>query len=163
MSSRNPSRGTAISWPHFSHVCTRPVSGYSISQHGSCLVTHSTELQEEAKSHNEDMTHGAKAGATPRANGRAPKGRNGRLAAATSTLPRRSLRASNSLYLQHALQTPRIKEASVHGTVKAAAPGDASCSSFKDLREIQLAQEESVSVVSGEQQSKWGSAPRLWQ
>lgn len=152
MSSRDPSRGTAISWPHFSHVCTRPISGYSTSQHGSFLVAHSTELQKEAKSHNEDMTHGAEAGATPRVNG--TKGEKRPSCSSYLHLPRRSLRASNSLYFQRALQTPRIKEASVHGTVKAAAPGDASCSSFKDLREIQLAQEESVSVVSGEQQSK---------
>lgn len=50
--------------PHFSHVCMKPISGYSISQHRSFQVTHSTELQKEPTSHDKAMTHQAKVVAT---------------------------------------------------------------------------------------------------
>lgn len=97
-------------------------------------------------------------------NSQGPGARNGLLAVAASILKCHSLAASNSFYLQYELQNHRIKEVSLHKLIKAAALWDASFSPFKDLREIKLAPEERVSVVSGEQKGEWRSALRLqWQ
>lgn len=157
----DPFRGTAISWPHFSHVCMRPISGYSVSQHRLFLVTHSTELQKEPKSTMRPWPIRARWWLLPQVNGQGLEERNGLLAVAASILQCHSLSASNSFYLQYELQNLRIKGTSLHESIKAAVLWDASFSPFKDLREIKLALEESVSVVSGEQKSKWGSAQRL--